>query len=147
MATIFWDRKGPLLVNFFLGDPINAAVYCETLKKLRRAIQNKPRGVWLLQDNAHPHTARTTQELLQSFKWEVLANPPHSPDLAPSNYHLFSKLKETLAGKTFSDDDEVQDLMMTWLREQAGDFYNAGIKQLISRLTKCNAIHGDYAEK
>jgi hypothetical protein len=25
----------------------------------------------------------------------------------------------------FSDDDEVQDAVMTWLREQAGDFYDA----------------------
>jgi hypothetical protein len=41
---------------------------------------------------------------------------------------LFPKLKESLAGKTFSDDDEVQDAVMTWLREQAGDFYDAGIK-------------------
>jgi hypothetical protein len=35
---------------------------------------------------------------------------------------LFSKLEESLDGKTFSDDDEVQDVVMTWLREQAGDF-------------------------
>jgi hypothetical protein len=31
---------------------------------------------------------------------------------------------------------------MTWLREQAGDFYDAGIKKLILRLTKFIAIHG-----
>jgi hypothetical protein len=55
-------------------------------------------------------------------------------------------LKECLAGKTFSDDDEVQDGVMTWLREQAGDFYDARIKTLIPRLTKCIAIHGDYVE-
>jgi hypothetical protein len=61
------------------------------------------------------------QLLLQSFKWEVLAHPPHTPDLAPSNYNLFSKLKESLAGKTFLDDDDVQDMVMTWLREQARD--------------------------
>jgi histone-lysine N-methyltransferase SETMAR len=133
MATLFWDRKGPLLVNLLpRGDAINAAAYCETLKNLHWAIQNKrrgmlTRGVCLLHDNACPHSARSTQELLQSFKWEVLAHPPHkqellqsfkwevlahpphSPDLAPSNYHLFSKLKESLAGKSFSDDDEVQD--------------------------------------
>jgi hypothetical protein len=48
---------------------------------------------------------------------------------------------------TFMDDDEVQGAVMTWLREQAGDFYDAGIKKLISRLTKCTAIHGDYVEK
>jgi hypothetical protein len=61
-------------------------------------------------------TARATQELLQSFKWEVLAHPPHSPDLAPSDYHLVTKLKESLAGKTFSDDGEVQDAVITWLK-------------------------------
>jgi hypothetical protein len=40
-----------------------------------------------------------------------MALPPHTPDLAP----LFSKLKESLVGKTFSDDDEVPDAVMTWL--------------------------------
>jgi hypothetical protein len=33
MATVFGDRKGPLLVDFLhRGDTINAAAYCETLK-------------------------------------------------------------------------------------------------------------------
>jgi hypothetical protein len=60
---------------------------------------------------------------------------------------VFSKLKARLAGKTLSDDDEVQDTVMTRLREQAGDFYDAGIKKLVPRLIKCIAIRGDYAEK
>jgi hypothetical protein len=75
-------------------------------------------------------TARATQELLQSFKWEVLAHPPHTPDrpdLAPGDYHLVTTLKESPALKTFSGDDEVPDAVMTWLRQQAGDFYDAGI--------------------
>jgi hypothetical protein len=43
---------------------------------------------------------------------------------------MFSKLKESLTGNTFSDDDdEVQDAVKTWLREQAGDFHDAGIKK------------------
>jgi hypothetical protein len=42
----------------------------------------------------------------------------------------------------FVNDDEVQDAVMTRLRERAGDFYDAG-----PRLTKCIAIHGDYVEK
>jgi hypothetical protein len=36
---------------------------------------------------------------------------------------------------------------ITWLREQAGDFYDAGIKKLLPRLTKCIVNHGDYVEK
>ena len=38
MCTVFWDRKGVLLVDFLpQGSTINAGVYCDTLKKLRRA--------------------------------------------------------------------------------------------------------------
>jgi hypothetical protein len=39
-------EEGALLIKFLpRGDAINAAAYCETLKKLRRAIQNKRRGM------------------------------------------------------------------------------------------------------
>jgi len=66
VCTIFWDRQGVLLVEFLpQGTTINSAVYCETLKKLRRAIQNKRRGmlsatILLLHDNARPHSAAQT---------------------------------------------------------------------------------------
>jgi hypothetical protein len=69
----FWDRKRVILVDYMVcRTTINAQVYCETLKKLRSAIKNKRRGtltkgVCLLHDNAHPHTARAIQELLQQF--------------------------------------------------------------------------------
>ena len=36
MASIFWDRKGILLVDFMPpGATINAAVYCDTLTRLQ----------------------------------------------------------------------------------------------------------------
>ena len=78
MATVFWNRECLLLVDFFEhGLTINSERYCETLKKLRRAIQNKRRGklsskVSFFQDNACPHTVNRTRELLDHFGWEVL---------------------------------------------------------------------------
>jgi hypothetical protein len=66
MASVFWDRKGVLMVELMKqGTTITSEVYCETLKKLRRAIQNKRRGmltygVVLLHDNACPDTAAPT---------------------------------------------------------------------------------------
>ena len=33
--------------------------------------------------------------------WEVMPHPPFSPDLAPSDYYLFSSLQNHLNGKTF----------------------------------------------
>jgi len=46
MCTMFWDTKGVLLVDFLpQGSTINAGVSCNTLKKSRRAIQSKQRGM------------------------------------------------------------------------------------------------------
>ncbi|KAJ4428174.1 hypothetical protein ANN_24189 [Periplaneta americana] len=73
MCTVFWDRKGILLIDFLpRGETVNADRYCETLRKLRRAIQNKRRGmltagVVLLHDNARPHTARRIAAVLTSL--------------------------------------------------------------------------------
>ncbi|GBL54733.1 hypothetical protein AVEN_182212-1 [Araneus ventricosus] len=69
MVTIFWDAQGILLIEFMTcRTTINSEVYCCTLKKLKRAIQNKRRGllssgVVLLHDNARPHTAVRTGEV------------------------------------------------------------------------------------
>ena len=42
MASVLWDRKGILLVDFMPpGTTINAAEYCDTLTQHRRAIQNE----------------------------------------------------------------------------------------------------------
>jgi hypothetical protein len=46
-----------------------------------------------------------------------------------------------------SDNAEVQEAVMTCLREQTSDFHDAGIKQLLLRLTKCIASHGDCVEE
>ena len=40
-------------------------------------------GMLLMQDNATPHTARTTQQVLQAHNIRVLDWPPCSPDLNP----------------------------------------------------------------
>jgi hypothetical protein len=46
MATVLRNRKGVLLVDFMhQGTTITKEVYCETLCRLRRAIQNKRRGM------------------------------------------------------------------------------------------------------
>jgi histone-lysine N-methyltransferase SETMAR len=71
----------------------------------------------------------------------------NSPDLAPSDFHLFLHLKKYLAGKKFDDNDEVQEAVMTWFKGQAADFYDSGIQKLVPRLNKSFDNAGDYVEK
>lgn len=153
MATVFWDRKGLIHIEFMpRGETINSAAYCETLQRLKRAIQNKRRGmlsakVFLIHDNARPHASARTQEELQRLKWEIFGHPPYSPDLAPSDYHLFPKLKEFLGGKQFDNDEELKEAVISWLRSLAVEEYNTGIEKLIPRYKKCLDNQGNYIEK
>ena len=77
----------------------------------------------------------------------ILDYSPYSPDLVPSDFHLFLHLKKHLAGKKFDDDDEVQEEVMTWFKRLAADFYDSGIQKLVPRLNKCSDNAGEYVEK
>jgi hypothetical protein len=72
-SFFFGNRQIVVLVEFLpQGTTINSTAYYETVKKLRRAIQNKRRGMLtrglvLPHDNARPHTAAQTQALITSF--------------------------------------------------------------------------------
>jgi hypothetical protein len=47
----------------------------------------------LLHENARPHIANKTNEMLRNFKWEVLEHPLYSPELAPSDFHFTSLIQ------------------------------------------------------
>ena len=72
-------------------------------------------------------------------------HPPYSPDVAPSDFHLFLHLKKHLTGKKFDEDDVVQDVMK-WFYGRAADFYDLGIQKLVPRLNNCLDNAGDYVE-
>ncbi len=153
MVTVFWDCRGPLLIRYMpRGSTINAAAYCDILRDLRRAIRRKrpelnPENVYFLHDNARPHTARITQELLQKFGWTIGTHPPYSPDVAPSDFHLFPALKSHLGGQRFANDDDVKNAIGQFFRLQSREWYYWGLERLVSRYDKCLTRGGDYVEK
>jgi histone-lysine N-methyltransferase SETMAR len=61
-------------------------------------LKEKRRGnftrVLSLHDNAPAHRALKTQKKLAYLGVQYLDHPPYSPDLAPSDYHLFPGLKK-----------------------------------------------------
>ncbi|GFN80982.1 histone-lysine N-methyltransferase SETMAR [Plakobranchus ocellatus] len=90
-----------------------------TLDRLKEAIRRKRpglfrRGVVLQHDNATPHSANLTQQWLQRYGWEILPHPAHSPDLAPSDFHLFGPLKRHLGGMAFETEDDVISELRNW---------------------------------
>jgi hypothetical protein len=55
---------------------------------------------------------------LEETGFQCLDHPPYSPDLAPSDYHLFPGLKKKMKGHHFSSDAEVTVAAETWLDRQ-----------------------------
>ncbi|KAJ4451980.1 hypothetical protein ANN_03464 [Periplaneta americana] len=54
-------------------------------------------------------------------------HPPYSPDLAPSDFHLFGPLKKFLGGQRFGSDEEVKSVVRRWLYAQKVEFYERGV--------------------
>lgn len=153
MATVFWDSQGVLLTRYMpKGTTINSVTYCEVLKDLRAALYRKRPGlksekVFLIHDNARPHSSAVTQKLLTDFKWKIFGHPPYSPDLAPSDFWLFPTLKKSLAGQRFTTDAQVKVAVNNFFQKQSPEFYATGIERLVPRYNKCLDLLGEYVEK
>ncbi|GBP34769.1 Mariner Mos1 transposase [Eumeta japonica] len=61
-----------------------------------------------LHDNARPHVAKVVKTYLETLKWEVLPQPPYSPDVAPSAYHLFRSMAHSLVDQHFRSSEEIK---------------------------------------
>jgi histone-lysine N-methyltransferase SETMAR len=153
LLTVFWDCKGVILMDVLpSGVTMTAIYYCDLLDKLKNAIEENRRrrttdgAFYLLQDNARPHTAILTSQKLQQLGLHVLPHPPYSPDLAPSDYYLFSPLKSTLRDQNFNSAVAVQQKIQEWLDTKEPAFFANGINKLPGRWERCVECHGDYFE-
>ena len=98
-------------------------------------------------DNARPHTSLETHTALDRLGLRTLPHPPYSPDLAPSDFFLFPKLKDYLKGNRYETDEDVKNAVLSWCRDKAADFFADGIQQVVRRWRLCIERDGDYVEK
>ena len=99
-----------------------------------------------MHDNAPTHQELATPKNLAYLGFHCLDHPPYSPDLAPSDYHLFSELKKQLKGRHFSSDAEVIPAVETWLDGQPSEYFLSGLQKLEQRAKKCIELRGEYVE-
>ena len=132
---------------------VTPATYADLLKNhLRPAIKSTRHGflstrVLLQHDNAWPHTARSTVATIQDLSFECLPHPPYSPDLTPSDFHVFGPLKEAMGGKSFRSNEEMQQGGAQVAALSAKRFFSRGIRVLTKRWNSCMERNGDYVKK
>lgn len=135
------------------NETINTIKYCSQLDSLKAAIDEKRpelanrHGVIFHQDNARPHVSLTTQQKLVKLGWDVLPHPPYSPDLAPSDFHLFRSLQNYLNGKTFTSLEECKMHLEQFFVQKPKKFWEDGIFNLPARWQKVIVQNGEYIIK
>ncbi|KAG5319700.1 MOS1T transposase, partial [Pseudoatta argentina] len=125
----------------------------QTLSELGKILQvdestvsKRLKGLGMIQKQGHwvPYELGCSKS---KFPCSGNHHPPYSPDLAPSDFYLFPKLKESLGGHHFNSNDEVKDFVKLFFKKQGTDFYKLGLSKLQNRYKKYIQVQGDYVEK
>ena len=134
------------------GLTINGAYYASKLKQLCQEITRKRRGKLtrgglLLQDNTSAHMSQVAMTAPTECEFEILPHPPYSPDMAPSDFCLFPKLKFHLLGTQYGSNENVIQAVNEYLGDQEKAFYFEVIRKPEQGWAKCIALNGIYIEK
>nr|KAF6341453.1 hypothetical protein mMyoMyo1_011884 [Myotis myotis] len=154
MLCVWWDQEGVVYYELLKpGETMNTDRYRQKIINLNHALIVK-RPEWarrqgkviLLHDDAPSHNSKPVKDTLKDLAWEVLTHPRYSPDLAPSDYHLFRSMAHALSEQHFKTYEEVENWVSEWFASKQEKFYWDGIHKLPERWEKCIASDGHYFE-
>ena len=153
MLTVFFDYRGVVHSEFLPeGETVNKEYYLGVMKRLRESIRRKRPDLWehnswmLHHDNAPSHTAIIVKEFLAKNSTKVLDQAPYSPDMAPSDFFLFPKLKLPLRGKRFESIEAIKENSLNELKAIPQIAYEKCMEDWVKRWRCCIASDGTYFE-
>lgn len=154
MLCVWWDQVGVIYFELLKpGETVDTSRYQRQLRSLLAALdevrpewREKHNKLIVQHDNAPAHTGSAVKNTIKEIGWEILPHPPYSPDLAPSDYHLFASLGHALKHQHFSDNDMVRKWLVEWFASKGTEFFRQGIRKLPQRWSECIANQGNYFE-
>jgi histone-lysine N-methyltransferase SETMAR len=96
-------------------------------------------------DNTTLYTTKCTIDYLRANRLTRAPHPAFSPDLAPSDFYLFGKLKMALIGAAFADNELLQGVMEV-LNEISREELEAVFEEWLLRLDRRIQQNGEYVE-
>ena len=97
-------------------------------------------------DNARVHRAKWVTQFMLANRLTNAPHPPYSPDLAPSDFYLFGKLKHLIIGKEFAGPDD----LINWINAEFMKIPKSELNEVflewMKRLEKCIHNKGEYIE-
>ncbi len=131
---------------------MNAQIFVECLRRFRAAMRCRRhvqflRNSFILHaDNASSHRARRTRRFLRQTRTRTLEHPAHSPDLAPSDFWLFPRLKSRLKGQHFGNLGALRGAVDFILGQFPAAQFTEAFDQWGVRVRKCVQFQGRYFE-
>jgi hypothetical protein len=150
MLTIVRNPGGFHLDNILpKGFKFNVSDYMtqilDLLSKWRRTqVKRTNRKLIVHADNAHPHTAKMTSQLMEQNLMQRASHPALSPALAPSDFYLFGHIKQLLSGCQFADQDSLLHVVSHILVGIEKVTLETVFHNWMERLCSCSATDGEY---
>jgi len=144
MATVFWDIKGVLLLDFLeRNHGVTGQHYSDQLEEqLHPSIRSKrpgllSKGVMLQHDNARAHTAKI--DVINNYPTELgsVGTSPIQSRFGTKRLSLVGPPKDHLVGMKFDTNDDVKNEVQNWLHSMLETFFSAGLQALPTRSKKC----------
>jgi len=89
---------------------------------------------------------KSKEEFLATKQITVLEHPAYSPDLAPSEFFLFPKIKEILKGRHFGNIDDIRSNTMAALKAIPQNQFENCFEGWTRHWHWCIASKGEYVE-
>ena len=89
---------------------------------------------------------KSKEEFLAAKQITVLEHPAYSPDLAPSDFLLFPKIKEMLKERHFDYIDDIRNNTTTALKAIRQNQFQNCFEGWTRRWHRCIASQGEYFE-
>lgn len=148
LLCVWWNSKGLVYMEVLEhGQTVTADLYAQQLSRVDQALRRlgvDPATTKFLHDNARPHVAKIVQQKIETLGWEVLPHPPYSPDMAPSDYHLFRSMQHCLAEIKFNEVEEVRKWVSDFFKQQPREFFKRGIHSLREKWQSVIDNNGEY---
>lgn len=145
MLCVFWSCHGIVHWELLAQDrTVKSELYCQQLDRVNQALGRRRGQFVFLDDNARPHRSRMTNAKVASLGWDRLDHPPYSPDLAPSDFHLFRSLEQFLRGVQFNNMREMRETLQGFFDSKSQEFYRRGIFKLIEKWEEVIEVDGEY---
>ena len=96
---------------------------------------------------ARPHVAKMTLAKIAELNWGIILHPSYSPDLYPTDCHLFLSLDNHMKNRAFNIEDDLKTEVHNFFQNTTKDFYKNGITKLLNHWEKAIECEGSFFDE